>query len=313
MMLMMMNPDFATYTFPFRLYHMLEEASKAGFEEIVSWLPDGNAFVVHNREKFTDCVMKKFFSHTKWKSFLRQLNLYNFQRLSKRGPGHGSCYAHPFLIRGEIEKCNQIQRSSHMMGAASSSRVSADTSRTRKNKDTVASSSHDLAEGFLVQEPSPLNVQCFEDPGVVSKPPDSLQEGISTVKNIASMMFMGDDFGESHHDESSSLICDTFLPRGSQSRRQAEGGFDIEHRWGLHDTNYADYEDTKPLGKNAIEVTESLQLHRKSCSPDPIGDEITCTKFWEVGKDQKSFNQDMADAIVSLFLASPRNSNTGQN
>lgn len=92
---------------------MLEEAPRAGFEHIVSWLPEGNAFVVHDRDKFAEQVMKTFFSHTKWKSFLRQLNLYSFQRLSKRGSGQGSCYAHPSLIRGQMDRCKKIRRSNY--------------------------------------------------------------------------------------------------------------------------------------------------------------------------------------------------------
>jgi hypothetical protein len=110
---MMMDTDKTECSFPYRVYHMLEEAPKAGFDDVVSWLPDGSGFAVHNQDEFVKRIVGMFFTHTKWKSFLKQLNLYNFHRLSKRrGPGRDCCYyGHPFLIRGDIMKCNRIQRS----------------------------------------------------------------------------------------------------------------------------------------------------------------------------------------------------------
>jgi hypothetical protein len=112
LMTMMNTADVSACSFPYRLYRMLEEAPKAGFDDVVSWLPDGSGFAVHNRDEFVNRIMGIFFTHTKWKSFLRQLNLYNFRRLSKRrGPARDCLYGHQFLIRGDIEKCSLIQRS----------------------------------------------------------------------------------------------------------------------------------------------------------------------------------------------------------
>ena len=129
-----MNIDLSTCSFPFRLYHMLEEAPKDGYEDVICWMPEGDGFVVHDRDKFVDRVMKTFFTHTKWKSFLRQLNLYSFERLSRRGPGRVSCYAHPFLIRGELEKCKHIQRT-HPTSAAEGNKDAGTTNEIRKNKE----------------------------------------------------------------------------------------------------------------------------------------------------------------------------------
>lgn len=106
-----MNQDLNHCNFPVRLYHMLEDASLLGFEAVVSWNKQGNGFIIHDRKKFTEETMKTYFSHTQWKSFLRQLNFYSFQRLSKRGQGVESCYAHPLLQRGDIARCKHIRRS----------------------------------------------------------------------------------------------------------------------------------------------------------------------------------------------------------
>jgi hypothetical protein len=109
-----MNESFAQKTapenlpFPLKLYAMLEDASSQGFEDIVSWLPSGEGFKVHHKERFEEYVMARYFNHTKYKSFLRQLNLYDFCRLS-RGATKGS-YSHQSFIRGEPSRCFHVKR-----------------------------------------------------------------------------------------------------------------------------------------------------------------------------------------------------------
>lgn len=98
--------------FPIRLYDMLEVAEENHWAEIVSWLPDGNGFCVRDRDRFVEEVLPNFFGHTKWKSFLRQINLYHFQRL-RRGVGQTSAeviYMHPSFVRGRRDQCFSIRR-----------------------------------------------------------------------------------------------------------------------------------------------------------------------------------------------------------
>lgn len=58
--------------FPWKLYDMLDSAEKRGEEHVISWIRDGTAFKVHNREVFIEEYMKKQFNQTKFKSFQRQ-------------------------------------------------------------------------------------------------------------------------------------------------------------------------------------------------------------------------------------------------
>lgn len=74
--------------FPWRLHQMLEDIEKAGEDGIVSWLPDGQHFQVHNPQLFVQRIIPKFFKQKSYKSFQRQLHLYGFQRVlegSNRG------------------------------------------------------------------------------------------------------------------------------------------------------------------------------------------------------------------------------------
>ncbi len=57
-------------TFPFKLYHTIEWASDSEFSSALSWSPEGNAFVVHDREVVVEHIIPKFFDHKKWRSFV---------------------------------------------------------------------------------------------------------------------------------------------------------------------------------------------------------------------------------------------------
>ena len=59
--------------FPFKLHQLLEEAEDVGATHIISWLPSGKAFKIHDPAAFGETVMMKYFKQTKLKSFTRQL------------------------------------------------------------------------------------------------------------------------------------------------------------------------------------------------------------------------------------------------
>ena len=94
--------------FPVKLYRMLEDARRQGQEHIVSWLPDGESFQVHNPTRFVEEVLPLHFNQKKYKSFQRQLNFYGFLRVTS-GPLEGS-YGHPNFIQGDEERCKELKR-----------------------------------------------------------------------------------------------------------------------------------------------------------------------------------------------------------
>lgn len=68
--------------FPIKLHHCLAETKKEGLEHIVSWMPHGRAFKVHDKDAFVKSILPCFFSQSSYESFQRQLNLYNFTRIT---------------------------------------------------------------------------------------------------------------------------------------------------------------------------------------------------------------------------------------
>ena len=91
-----------TGSFPQKLHTLLDDADEQGFQHIVSWLPDGKGFRVHD-ETYILPFLKIYFNQTKFKSFLRQLQHYGFERIYK-GPKKGVC-SHKDFVRGQRKLC----------------------------------------------------------------------------------------------------------------------------------------------------------------------------------------------------------------
>ncbi len=94
--------------FPIRLHDMLDNAEAEGYQHIVSWLPEGSGFHIHDPDAMLPILQKCGFNQSKWKSFLRQLQNYGFRR-EIRGPAKGVC-RHPDLVRGRRELCINMKR-----------------------------------------------------------------------------------------------------------------------------------------------------------------------------------------------------------
>ncbi|CAJ1957731.1 unnamed protein product [Cylindrotheca closterium] len=99
------------HQFPWRLHQMLETVEKEGKTSIISWLPGDpqDTFKVHDKDKFMQQVLPRFFNQTKFKSFLRQLNLWGFERILESGPRRGS-YRHSLFIKNRPNRCIHMKR-----------------------------------------------------------------------------------------------------------------------------------------------------------------------------------------------------------
>ncbi|CAB9497111.1 shock factor protein 4 [Seminavis robusta] len=104
------KPRGRSAAFPRKLYQMLMDLeNQEGGKEIASFLlPHGRAFRVHKPKEFTQDVMPQYFKMGSWTSFQRQLNLYDFQRITE-GPERDAYY-HEWFVRGQPEQCKRIKR-----------------------------------------------------------------------------------------------------------------------------------------------------------------------------------------------------------
>jgi hypothetical protein len=95
--------------FPWKLHEMLSCAKTEDFESVVSWLPDGNSFKVHDQDEFVSNILPAYLENqTKYKSFQRQLNLWGFERIL-HGDWKGGYY-HKDFVKGQESHCQRLTR-----------------------------------------------------------------------------------------------------------------------------------------------------------------------------------------------------------
>mmetsp|Transcript_10375 Transcript_10375/g.14640 ORF Transcript_10375/g.14640 Transcript_10375/m.14640 type:complete len:470 (+) Transcript_10375:174-1583(+) len=80
---------------PAKLNAML---SNPEFQHIISWMPHGRSWKVHNPHAFVEEVIPKYFEYTNYNSFVRLVNAWGFRRITK-GPDRNSYY-HELFLRG---------------------------------------------------------------------------------------------------------------------------------------------------------------------------------------------------------------------
>ena len=81
---------------------MLENAKQNGYENLISWMPDHKSFKIHvgntNEKAMFVKLLKQYFNHNQYNSFLRQLQNYKFERICS-GSQRGVC-KHVLFMEG---------------------------------------------------------------------------------------------------------------------------------------------------------------------------------------------------------------------
>mmetsp|Transcript_5917 Transcript_5917/g.6370 ORF Transcript_5917/g.6370 Transcript_5917/m.6370 type:complete len:127 (+) Transcript_5917:137-517(+) len=73
-----------TKTFPWKLHEMLELADQEGYDNIVSWLPDGRSFKVHAPNDFVQKIMPNFFLSCLYYTYISPYTIYDSESLGLR-------------------------------------------------------------------------------------------------------------------------------------------------------------------------------------------------------------------------------------
>mmetsp|Transcript_126076 Transcript_126076/g.177902 ORF Transcript_126076/g.177902 Transcript_126076/m.177902 type:complete len:237 (+) Transcript_126076:15-725(+) len=93
-----------------KTYHMIDQCDPS----IASWSYGGDSFTVLDVDAFEKNVLPSYFNHSKFSSFIRQLNFYGFQKL-RSDPDlqtHTSAvrFSHEFFKKGHPELLHKITR-----------------------------------------------------------------------------------------------------------------------------------------------------------------------------------------------------------
>ncbi len=66
--------DHMRLPFAYKLHILLGDMESSDCEHIISWVEDGKAFKIHNKEKFEDLIQPRYFRQSKLSSFIRQVS-----------------------------------------------------------------------------------------------------------------------------------------------------------------------------------------------------------------------------------------------
>ncbi|EGZ24992.1 hypothetical protein PHYSODRAFT_285011 [Phytophthora sojae] len=87
------------------LRRMLQDESDA----VLRWTPDGRAFEIHDMDEMMARVLPKYFKHSKYTSFQRQLNYFNFRKWTK-SKAVVCTFSNDFFLRDQPELAWRITR-----------------------------------------------------------------------------------------------------------------------------------------------------------------------------------------------------------
>jgi hypothetical protein len=88
---------------------MLRDAQEEGNESIVSWLPHGRAFKVHNKHLFVQNILKRYFKATKYTYFSDTVRIWGFARLKDKGRDKGA-YFHRYFVKDRPSLTRHLSR-----------------------------------------------------------------------------------------------------------------------------------------------------------------------------------------------------------
>ena len=180
--------------FPSKLHDLLSFAHENGHDSIISWLPHGRSFKIHDPNRFEQTLMTTRFKQSSFMSFVRQLNFWGFKKIKKAGDDEGS-YWHPSFLRDEPDMCymmvrnhkknkgnntaeqrNVAESSVHVTTTPSSS---SSPESDEDQKDTSSATVSEAGSAFALQRQLPATSQdeAIRDQAVPTEflPPSSLQ------------------------------------------------------------------------------------------------------------------------------------------
>lgn len=90
------------------LQKAFEIFSEPSFEHICGWGETNDTIFIKDIDTFAKEILPKYFKHSNYSSFTRQLHKYDFHK-TVHNPRHGE-FKHPYFLRGQPQLMKHIQR-----------------------------------------------------------------------------------------------------------------------------------------------------------------------------------------------------------
>ncbi|KAH9120664.1 hypothetical protein LEN26_011019 [Aphanomyces euteiches] len=119
---------------------MLETES----HDVMRWNKEGTAFEIHDMDKLTHLILPKYFKHSKYASFQRQLNYFHFKKWTK-SRANVCTFSNDWFLRDDPDRSLYITRKKGLTSSRSQSFDSLDD-----NTNSVTSIEED---GFSAHSP----------------------------------------------------------------------------------------------------------------------------------------------------------------
>jgi len=93
------------------LIKLFEIVSSPASDYLICWSEVGDSFRIIDRMKFAQDVLPLYFKHDNLRSFIRQLNIYGFQRVpNASGRDRTMEFQHPMFTRNGVRNLKEIKR-----------------------------------------------------------------------------------------------------------------------------------------------------------------------------------------------------------
>jgi hypothetical protein len=106
------------------------------YTDLIHWSTDGTAVVISNITMFSQSVLPQYFKHSKFASFLRQLNMYNFY--TTRQEPQLREFKNPFFIREKVNLMSNIKRKRAQTKTTKEGAAASSAKRQRTTKSSVS-------------------------------------------------------------------------------------------------------------------------------------------------------------------------------
>ncbi|KAG2237615.1 hypothetical protein INT48_004518 [Thamnidium elegans] len=98
-----------------KLWFILNDAAS---QEHIFWVDNGQVICVPNASNFSKAILPKYFKHSNWQSFVRQLNLYGFRKVYRLNLSYDDTvekravwqFKHDCFRKDNTEKLCEIKR-----------------------------------------------------------------------------------------------------------------------------------------------------------------------------------------------------------
>lgn len=137
-------------------------------EAYIQWTPDGESFKVLSKENFEKVVLPKYFKHSNYSSFVRQLNMYGWHKVQDISSGAMQSgdeirqFKSPYFIRGREDLLDNIVRNKSSKG--SDDEDESDIGRILDELDLIKSNQMEIASDLnrIRNDNQMLWRECYE-------------------------------------------------------------------------------------------------------------------------------------------------------